>query len=225
MSISPLIAASLLSGDLGRLADEVVSVDQAGADWIHFDVMDGHFLPTLTVGPPVIKALRSISRKPFDCHLMVAPADPLLTAIAQAGADIITVHAEATPHLDGSLQTIRGLGKKAGVALGPGTCELGIGQLLDRLDLILVLTVYPGEDDQISSGAVLDKVRRVKAMVGTRPIHLEVEGGITADNASRLVAAGASVLVAGSAIFSGRHKGRARRIAALRASSLSVEQA
>ena len=201
-----LIAPSILSADFARLGEEVEAVEAAGADWIHVDVMDGHFVPNITIGPDVVKALRRRANRPLDVHLMISPVDPYLEAFAAAGADHIIVHVEAGPHIHRSLQAVRTLGKKVGVVLNPGTSESAIEHVIDLVDLILVMSVNPGFGGQTFIPYAAEKIARLRALVGARPIDIEVDGGITPEHAATVVQAGANALVAGSAVFKGGGK-------------------
>jgi ribulose-phosphate 3-epimerase len=214
----PIIAPSILSADFARLGEEVRAIDEAGADWIHIDVMDGHFVPNLTIGPGVVKALQPHTTKPFDVHLMISPVDPFLEAFAEAGADIITVHPEAGPHLHRTVQRVKALGKKAGVSLNPATPADVLDYVLDELDLVLVMSVNPGFGGQKFISSQLRKVEAIGETIVQRglTIELEVDGGIDPETAREAVGAGATALVAGTAAFRGGPSQYARNIKALR---------
>jgi ribulose-phosphate 3-epimerase len=214
-----LIAPSILASDFARLG-AVDRLDlRAGCDWIHCDVMDGHFVPNISFGPDIIKAVRGATKKPFDVHLMIAPVDPYIDAFVRAGADLISVHAEAGPHLHRTLQAIRAHGRRAGVVINPGTSAGVIEPVLDMVDLVLVMSVNPGFGGQKFIPSALDQIRQVKAMIAGRDIDIEVDGGVTADNAGAIAAAGANVLVAGSAVFKGGPSLYAANIDAIRAAA------
>jgi ribulose-phosphate 3-epimerase len=225
MAAQPIrIAPSILSADFARLGEEVRAIDEAGCDYIHVDVMDGHFVPNLTIGPLIVAAIRPLTKKPLDVHLMIAPADPYIAAFAQAGADIITVHAEAGPHLHRSMQAIRATGKKVGVAINPATPVSDLTHVIDIVDQILVMSVNPGFGGQTFINASLAKLAEARDLIAGRPIGLEVDGGITAGNAGEIAAAGANVFVAGSAIFANATSADYKdRIAAIRAAARSAQ--
>ncbi len=218
MSASPKIAPSILSADFARLGEEIRAIDAAGADYVHIDVMDGHYVPNITIGPAVVAALRPHTKLPFDVHLMIAPVDPYVAAFAEAGADIITVHPEAGPHVHRTLQLIKSLGRKAGVVLNPGTPVEILDNLMDLADLILVMSVNPGFGGQSFIGSQLSKIEIIARKIADsgRAIELEVDGGVNPDTARQCVAAGANVLVAGSAVFKGGAAAYAGNIASLR---------
>jgi ribulose-phosphate 3-epimerase len=213
------ISPSILAADFSRLGEEVRDVVEAGADWIHVDVMDGHFVPNITIGPDVLKGLRPWTDRVMDVHLMISPVDPYLEAFAKAGADLITAHVEAGPHIHRTLQTIRSLGKMVGVTLNPGTPVAHLESVIGMVDLVLVMSVNPGFGGQAFIPEAIERVRTIRAMAGDRPIRIEVDGGVTPANAGALIAAGADTLVAGSAVFKGGKGAYADNIAAIRAAA------
>jgi ribulose-phosphate 3-epimerase len=214
-----IIAPSILAANFSRLGDDIAAIEAGGANWVHVDVMDGHFVPNISFGAPIMQSIRPLTQMPFDVHLMISPADVYFAQFAAAGADLITVHAEAGPHLHRSVQAIKALGKKVGVALNPATPVSALEQVIDMLDLVLVMTVNPGFGGQSFITAMLDKIRQARALIGPRTIDLEVDGGVTAANAGAIYQAGANVLVAGSAVFKGDP---AREIKAIRAACATV---
>ncbi len=224
MTARPIrISPSILSADFARLGEEVRAIDEAGVEYIHVDVMDGHFVPNITIGPLIVSAIRPVTRKVLDVHLMIAPVDPYIPAFAKAGSDIITIHVEAGPHLHRSLQAIRNEGKKAGVALNPATPVSAIEHIIGEIDLLLIMSVNPGFGGQSFIRESLTKLRQARALIGDRPIDLEVDGGVGPGNAAEIAQAGANVLVAGNAIYAGNDPATyAGRIAAIRSAAESI---